>query len=738
MAEVAAYAGAHELRYTAVPAGGRSFTVSAAGTRKKPNPLTVHLKSYGLIRNKHIPLDYKAGSRETRLEILAGLMDTDGSYTGKGYDFISKRRQLSEDVAFVARSLGMAAYVASSTKSCNGGAPAEYWRVSISGDVDQIPCRLPHKKARPRLQKKSVLRTGIKIEPIGVGDYFGFDIDGDRLFMLGDFTVTHNTRIFASRIERHQGASCLIAHRKEIVVQISLALAECGIRHDIIADAKHCRAIADLHIKETGRSYWVPGARCVVAAVDTLIKRKGLEPWAATVTLWIVDEGHHVVEDNKWHTAIAMFTHPQCLGLLPTATPKRADGRGLGTPAMGGDGVADVMVEGPPMRWLIEEGYLCDYDVVCADSHLAELLGDVGKSGDWSTAQLKAASEQSPIVGDVAFTYGKLVAGGYAMRGYGPGVRTGIVFASDTDTATLMLGAFRAKGVIAELVTGETDPAVRRNVFKSLETGAVHVVIAIDIVSEGTDIPALQVGTFGRATASLAVYMQQFGRLLRPLPTPAFRAARTREERLAAIAASNKPRALIIDHVGNVLRHGPPDRARQWSLASTSRRNGPSDAIPMRVCLEVECGNPYYRYLTECPYCHASAPPPPGRSSPAMVEGDMSMLDPAVLDALRGMVEEATISVDAYREKLAAAGVPRIGYMGHAKTWDEKLKAREEVVLARARWGGIMHHVHKMSDREIQRLFWHKFGMDVLTAETLGIEESRALASKIALDGGSI
>lgn len=561
---------------------------------------------------------------------------------------------------------------------------------------------------------------------------------GAKVVVMNLSTGGGKTRIFAARIEKHQGASCLIAHRKEIVAQISLALAECGIRHDIIADGKHCRAIADLHIKETGRSYWQPGARCVVAAVDTLIKRKGLEPWAATVTLWIVDEGHHVVEDNKWHTAISMFTHPKCLGLLPTATPKRADGIGLGTAALGGGGVADVMVGGPPMRWLIEEGYLCDYDVVCADSHLTELLGEVGKSGDWSTAQLKAASEQSPIVGDVVATYCKLVAGGYAFRGYPAGIRTGIIFASDVDTATLMLGAARARGIIAELVTGETDAGVRRSIFKSLETGAVHVVIAIDIVSEGTDIPALQVGTFGRATASLAVYMQQFGRLLRPLPTPAYRAARTREERLAAIAASPKPRALLIDHVGNVLRHGPPDRPRQWSLASTSRRSGPSDAIPMRVCLEVECGNPYYRYLTECPYCNTPAPPPPGRSSPAMVEGDMSMLDPAVLEALRGMVEEATLTVDEYRSKLAAAGVPRIGQMGHAKTWDEKLKAREEVVLARARWGGIMHHVHKLSDREIQRLFWHKFGMDVLTAETLGIDESRALAAKIELDGGSI
>lgn len=560
---------------------------------------------------------------------------------------------------------------------------------------------------------------------------------GAKVVVMRLDTGGGKTAIFSTTILRHPGASCLIAHRKEIVAQISLALARNGVRHNLIADPKDCRAIADLHVKETGRNWYDPGSRCAVAAVDTLIRRKGLETWASTVTLWIVDEGHHVVDDNKWHKAVTMFTHPQCRGLLPTATPRRADGLGLGTAAVGGDGVADVMVEGPPMRWLIEEGYLCDYDVICADSHLTELLGEVGKSGDWSTAQLKAADEQSPIVGDVVATYSKLCAGGYSFRGYPAGRRIGIVFASSVETATKMLTAYRAAGVVAELVTGETDPGVRRQVFKSLETRSVEVVIAIDIVSEGTDIPALEVGTFARASASLAVYMQQLGRLLRPIYAPGFDLS-TRVGRLASIAASCKPRALIIDHVGNFMRHGPPDRPRQWSLASTSRRNGPSDAIAMRVCLNPECGNPYERFHTECPYCCTPVPEPAGRSSPAQVDGDMSMLDPAVLAALRGAVEEASRTVEEYRAELAAAGVPRIGQMANAKRWDEKLQARSAVVAAMDQWAGICHHVHKMSDREIQRLFWARFGVDVYMARTLGVDESRALQAKIELDGAVI
>jgi superfamily II DNA or RNA helicase len=723
------------LSITARKAGGRSFSFGMAGKSGKRNPFTEGLRSFNLLKNKHIPLLYKTSSRKDRLEVLAGLMDTDGSYTGKGYDFISVRRELSEDVAYVARSLGMAAYVHRSMKSCNGAEPEEYWRVNISGDVDEIPCRIPHKKARPRLQKKSVLRTGITVEPIGEGEYFGFEIDGDHLFMLGDFTVTHNTHIFSEMINEHIGYSCLIAHRDSIVLQISLSLAKLGVRHNLMADRKLCEKAADLHVKICGANFYDPSARCTVASVDTLIRRKNLEGWAAQITLWIVDEGHHVVEDNKWHRAIGLFTNKQCHGLLPTATPKRADGLGLGKPELGGDGVADVMVEGPPMRWLIEQGYLCDYDVISADSHLTELLGEVGKSGDWSTAQRKAAAEQSPIVGDVVNTYRLLNAGYY--RGHeARAARTAVVFAPDVDTATKMLTRYRQEGIRAELVTADTDLTVRMRIFEGLEKNTIDVVIAVDIISEGTDLPALLVGILARSTASLGLYMQQLGRILRPIYVPGFD-LNTQAGRLASIAASPKPRAIIIDHVGNFARHGPPDRPRLWSLVSTSRKNAGGDAIPQRVCLNPMCSHPYYRYLTVCPHCNTPAPPPAERSSPSMVEGDMVMLDEAVLNALRGELTEALMSVSDYRAMLAAKGTPQAWIYSHAKQWAGMLETRQTVQQAMGNWGGRCH-AQGLDDRQMQRLFWHKFGIDVYTAQTLTGDKAEALLSKLVLDQGAI
>jgi superfamily II DNA or RNA helicase len=127
---------------------------------------------------------------------LAGVIDTDGHYAVSGYNLIFKSERLLDDIIFVARSLGFAAYKQSTRKEfVNNGVWGTYWRCSINGPVHEIPCRVPRKKAVPRTQKKNPLRTGIRVEPIGYGDYFGFTIDGDHLFMLGDFTVTHNTHL---------------------------------------------------------------------------------------------------------------------------------------------------------------------------------------------------------------------------------------------------------------------------------------------------------------------------------------------------------------------------------------------------------------------------------------------------------------------------------------------------------------------------------------------------------------
>ncbi len=158
------------------------------------------LKDLDLINNKHIPDIYKYNSRENQLKLLAGLLDTDGSLDScNGYDFIQKNHQLSKDVQFIVRSLGLSSTIVECKKSCMyKGTKREgiYFRQHITGNgIEEIPCLIKRKKASIRKQIKNNLHTGIKIEPIGEGDYYGFQIDGNQRYLLGDFTVTHNSTL---------------------------------------------------------------------------------------------------------------------------------------------------------------------------------------------------------------------------------------------------------------------------------------------------------------------------------------------------------------------------------------------------------------------------------------------------------------------------------------------------------------------------------------------------------------
>lgn len=166
----------------------------------KVNEFLDVLRAYNLLENKHIPEDIKCGSVETRLAVLAGLLDTDGHLFGNCFEITQKRGCLAHDIVFVARSLGYAANIKPSTKSCvkpdGSRVSGQYYRVTIYGEgLQDIPTVLPRKQAAPRQQKKNALITGFKCVPVGVGDYVGPMLDGDHRYLLGDYTVTHNTTV---------------------------------------------------------------------------------------------------------------------------------------------------------------------------------------------------------------------------------------------------------------------------------------------------------------------------------------------------------------------------------------------------------------------------------------------------------------------------------------------------------------------------------------------------------------
>jgi ATP-dependent Lon protease len=195
----------HRAEYTY----GISYDMHKHDTRNNKNKFLEVLKDYKLLGKKHIPDDYKINDRKTRLELLAGIIDTDGSYCqkSKGYDVIQKNKVLADDILFVARSLGFSANMKECEKSCmykNEKRTGTYHRIHISGDnLSAIPVKCPRKMAiSERVINKDSMVMGITIEPRGWGKYYGFELDNNHKYLLGDFTVTHNTSLVKEGISK--------------------------------------------------------------------------------------------------------------------------------------------------------------------------------------------------------------------------------------------------------------------------------------------------------------------------------------------------------------------------------------------------------------------------------------------------------------------------------------------------------------------------------------------------------
>jgi len=534
-------------------------------------------------------------------------------------------------------------------------------------------------------------------------------------------TGAGKTVTFSDILHDHAGASCAIAHRQELVAQISLALARDRVRHRIIGPKNVVKLCVNIHMQEVGVSYYDPSARCAVAGVDTLVKRgKELEHWLKSVTLWVQDEAHHVLDGNKWGTAASMF--PNAKGLGVTATPMRADGKGLGRHA---DGVFDTMVVGPDMRDLINAGYLTDYRIFAPPSDLDLSAVPIGAAGDYVSKKLKTAVRKSHVIGDVVKHYLRIAPG-----------KLGVTFATDVETATDIADQFNAAGVPAEVVSAKTPDADRIAIIRRFKNRELLQLVNVDLFGEGFDLPAIEVVSMARPTKSFGLFVQQFGRALRLMLDPGLYPHWdhfTAEERRAHIAASQKPHAIIIDHVNNIDStkggHGLPDARKVWTLDRREKRSngGASDAIPVKAC--PACTAVFERVYTTCPFC-GHYPEPASRSGPEYVDGDLCELDPETLAKMRGEIEAVDMHPEAYREQLAAKHTLHIGQMAHVKRHAERQEAQAALRESIAWWAGYQRAMGR-ADPESYRRFYFAFGVDVMTAQTLNTREAIELADNI-------
>jgi hypothetical protein len=178
--------------------------------RSKHNPMCDFVRSsVNLNGSKFIRSDYLLGSVKQRLELLAGLIDTDGYLANTFYEISSSRPSLADGIQTLAESLGFR--VSRKKKETNfKGCPTE--KINICGDIWSIPVRIKRKIKKPPTPGRGVRKhgvTGFTVSPVGVGQYVGFEVDGDHRFLLADYTITHNSGKTMGMATMAVGFGCL-------------------------------------------------------------------------------------------------------------------------------------------------------------------------------------------------------------------------------------------------------------------------------------------------------------------------------------------------------------------------------------------------------------------------------------------------------------------------------------------------------------------------------------------------
>jgi superfamily II DNA or RNA helicase len=335
--------------------------------------------------------------------------------------------------------------------------------------------------------------------------------------------------------------SWFCVHRRELIKQSVKAFNEVGIKFGIVSAG----------FDEN------PYRQVQICSVQTLARRL-TRHHKPRLIVW--DEAHHIAS-KSWDAIHKSQSDAFHIGL--TATPQRLDGTGLGK-------WFSHMISGPTVQNLIEQSYLSPYRLFAPAT--INTSGLHTKMGDFVKSELSAVVDKPTITGSAIREYQKLA----------PGKRA-VVFCVSIEHSKHVVSQFQAAGIPAAHVDGETNVEERDNAIQKFQSGEILVLSNVDLFGEGFDLPSIEVAILLRPTQSLGLYLQQVGRSLRPAP--------------------GKREAIILDHAGNVQRHGLPDEERNWSLVGCEKRKSAQDGPVTSVRICEKCFAAQVSGSPSCQYC---------------------------------------------------------------------------------------------------------------------------------------
>ena len=278
----------------------------------------------------------------------------------------------------------------------------------------------------------------------------------------------------------------------------------------------------------------------------------------------LIDEAHHV----KAKTYLKIIEHfSNSVVLMFTGTPARLDGSGF-------DDIADDIVLGKSVKWLQENGNIAPF------KYYAPSLIDttnLKKRGGEFTKKSVDDTMKRVIYGDVIRHYEKLAKGKQA-----------IVYTHSVEASESVSNTFKKNGYTSIAISGKTPPEVRERAMQAFRDREITIMVNCELFTEGIDLPNVDVCIMLRPTQSLSLYLQFAMRALNP------REGKT---------------AIIIDHVGNIDRHGLPNADREWSLKgiNKTKKKLKLGEPTTRTC--DECYATFWSAERICPMCgHENKP----------------------------------------------------------------------------------------------------------------------------------